>query len=83
MNLLNGNAKILSSVEAEIGAQNLISKVKNGELVMDVLPNFYPKFTGELEEADYIGYSRFISSQNGNKIINMLEEEDAREYIEL
>ena len=83
MKFLNDDAKILSSVEAENGAHEMIKKIRNEELTMDVLPNFYPKFTGELEEADYVGYNRFLSSRNGNMVINMLEEEDAREYIEL
>lgn len=75
--------KILNSEKAEAGAINLIQKISENKLVMDCLPNTYPKFKGELEEQDFLSYCAFIKSWNGNMILNMLEEEDAGQYIEL
>lgn len=75
--------KILNSQEAESGAKNLIHKLNSRHLEMDIMPNTYPRFTGELEEEDYISYCRFLESYNGKQILSILEEENATEYIEL
>lgn len=75
--------KILCSVEAEIGAKRLLKKIKNGDLGMDILPNRYPRFSGELEEKDYVSYCHFLESSNGKKVLKLLEEEDARNYVKL
>lgn len=78
-----GKAGILHSSQAEAGAQNLLQKIEDSILKMDILPNQYEQFTGALEEADYISYGRFIQSVNGQKVLKMLEEEDAENFIEL
>ncbi len=78
-----GNTKILGSVEAESGAKRLIEKIENRDLAMDVLPNRYARFSGKLEEQDYVSYCRFLESSNGKKVMKMLEEEDARDFVEL
>lgn len=83
MNSFFGNTKILNSAEAEAGAKRLIRKIENEELKMDILPNRYVRFSGELEEKDYISYCNFLKSDNGRKILRMLEENDARNYVEL
>lgn len=78
-----GNTGILHSPEAEEGARKLFEKIENDTLRMDILPNQYDQFTGELEEADYITYERFLQSVNGQMVIKMLEEENAENFIEL
>lgn len=78
-----GKPKILSSAAAQEGAKRLIDKLKSSALQMDVLPNQYAQFSGELEEQDYISYCRFLESSNGEKVLRMLEEEDAAGYVEL
>ena len=83
MDTFFGNARLLNSVKAEEGAKHLIEKIEKGTLEMDVLPNRYARFSGELEEKDYVSYCRFLESSNGKKILDMLEEEDARRFIEL
>lgn len=78
-----GNPKLLGSPEAEKGAKRLIENLKNGSLQMDVLPNKYEKFAGKLEEADYVSYCHFLKSSNGKKVLNLLEAEDARNFVKL
>lgn len=78
-----GNSKIMCSAKAEEGAARLIEHVQNHTLPMDILPNRYDRFSGELEQEDYVSYCRFLESMNGQKVLNMLEEEDAGEYVEL
>lgn len=75
--------KLLCSIEAETGAERLLEKIRNRSLGMDILPNRYPRFSGELEEEDYVSYCRFLESSNGKKVLEMLEEDDARNYVEL
>ena len=75
--------KILNSHEAEEGAKHLFDKIERGILTMDILPNNYEKFSGRLEEEDYISYCRFIKSANGKKVLSMLEEQDARDLVKL
>ncbi|MDO4328523.1 MAG: hypothetical protein Q4C66_04205 [Lachnospiraceae bacterium] len=83
MNSFWGKSRILNSIKAEKGAERLMEKISNGSLAMDVLPNSYAKFSGELEEKDYISYCDFLKSANGKKVIHMLEEEDAGKCVEL
>lgn len=75
--------KILCSLEAEEGAKRLMENIKSRALAMDILPNKYERFTGKLEEEDYITYCRFLESSNGRKVLSMLEEEDAGNFVEL
>lgn len=76
MNSYFKNKKILTSVESEQGAEHLLHRLRTGELQMDILPNSYKRFSGELEEEDYISYCDFLSSYNGQMVLDMLEEED-------
>lgn len=78
-----GNTGILHSQKAEEGARQMFEKIENGTLKMDILPNQYARFTGELEEADYITYNKFLKSVNGQMVLKMLEEENAGNFIEL
>lgn len=78
MNSYFGTKKILTSVESEQGANRLLQRLKTGKLQMEILPNSYKRFSGELEEEDYISYCGFLSSYNGQMILDMLEEEDGR-----
>ncbi len=78
-----GNTKLLCSDKAESGAKRLIENLENDTLRMDILPNRYERFSGQLEEADYVSYCRFLKSSNGKKILNMLEVEDAGDFVKL
>lgn len=83
MNSYYGKAGILHSPKAEDGARKLFTKLENDAIKMDILPNQYSRFTGDLEEADYISYGRFLKSVNGQKVLKMLEEQNARNVVEL
>lgn len=80
---LFAEAKILHSVKAEQGAERLLEKIESEEMAMEVLANASEQFSGEREEKDYISYCQFLESVNGKKVLQMLEEEDARECVEL
>lgn len=75
--------KLLCSAESEAGAIRLLEKLRNGELEKEVRPNDYPRYTGELEENDYLSYCRFLGSINGKRVLSRLEAQDGRDYIEL
>lgn len=81
--LFVSGSRYVTSVEACEGAKRLIENVDKGKIELETLPNSYRKFTGELEEADYTSYSAFINSANGYNLLSVLEEEDARDYVEL
>lgn len=83
MNSFWGKQKLLNSIEATKGGERLLEKIDNGMLTMETLPNQYDKFTGPMEENDYVSYCRFIQSSNGKKVLEMLEKDDARQYVEL
>lgn len=83
MNVFYKVTKLLSSAEGERGADSLIERLKNQTLCMDILPNTYPRYTGKLEEDDYVSYCRFLGSSNGKKLLHRLEVQDAREHIKL
>ncbi len=82
-NISFGKTRLLCSQKAEEGAERLIDRIERGQLLMDIMPNQYARFSGELEEQNYVSYCRFLHSFNGKKILSMLEEEDARNSIEL
>ena len=73
-----GTPKLLSSAEAEAGADRLLQKIRAGSMVSDVLPGSCPGYTGQPEEKDYVSYCRFLSSPNGRKLIRTLEAQDDR-----
>lgn len=77
------NKRILHSQKAIEGANRFLKKIENGIMRMDILPNQYSRFTGDLEEKDYISYGRFLKSVNGQKVLKMLEEENARNFVKL
>ncbi len=77
------NTGLLHSPQAEQGARQLFEKIESGTMTMDVLPNQYDRFTGELEENDYLTYCRFLQSVNGQSVLKMLEEENAKHTIQL
>lgn len=83
MNSYYGGTGILHSQKAKEGARQLLAKIENDDIRMDILPNQYSRFTGDLEEADYISYGRFLKSVNGQKILKLLEEENARNFVKL
>lgn len=75
-----GTKGIMHSSGAEEGARMLLENIENDDLKMDILPNQYARFTGELEETDYITFGRFLQSVNGQKVLKMLEEDNAGLY---
>ena len=77
------NNRFLNSKEAELGAERMIQRMRNKKLVMDILPNSYEQYNGQLEEKDYIAYCRFLQSSNGRNLLNNLEEENARNGVAL
>lgn len=74
---------LLSSQEGESGANRLLERLHNGSISMDVRPNSYPKYSGKLEEDDFLAYCRFLSSSNGKKVIKKLEVQDAGKLCKL
>lgn len=74
---------VMHSSKAEEGARLMFENIENNNLKMDILPNQYARFTGELEEIDYITYGKFLQSVNGQKVLKMLEEENAGNFVEL
>ena len=74
--------KVLNSIAATEGAERLKQKIDSGELVMDILPNSYEQFSGQLESNDYVEYCKFLKSHNGRIVLDMLEENDDRTYVE-
>lgn len=80
---LTEKPKIAHSKSAQEGAARLLQRTVGGDMGMEVMPNTYAQFTGELEEKNYISYCDFLRSANGKKVIGLLEEEDERELSEL
>lgn len=76
-------SRLLTSQRGESGADHLLARLSSGALQMDILPNNYPRYTGQLEEEDYLSYGRFLRAMNGQKILAKLEEQDGSEYSEL
>ena len=83
MNSFYAKKGIMHSPKAEEGARLMFENIENDNLKMDILPNQYARFTGELEEADYITYGRFLQSVNGQRVLKMLEEENAGNFTKL
>ena len=52
-------------------------------MIGGALPNSYRRFTGQLEEEDYIAYCRYVESLNGQKLFDRLEKADGKDYVEL
>lgn len=80
---LFAEARVLNSVKAEQGALRLLELIESEKIFMEVLPSENEQFSGEREERDYVSYCQFLESVNGKKVIQMLEEEDAKERFEL
>lgn len=75
--------RLLTSPRGESGADHLLARLSSGALQMDILPNSYPRYTGQLEEEDYLSYSRFLRAANGQRLLAKLEENDGNKYGEL
>ena len=80
---LFGKPKLLHSLEAEHGAKSLLERMESGEMCMEVLPDSFEQFSGELEAKDYASYCNFLNSVNGKKVMDILEEHDERQLFEL
>lgn len=76
-------SRLLTSQRGEVGADHLLERLISGALQMDILPNNYPRYTGQLEEEDYLSYSRFLRATNGQKLLAKLEEHDGNEHTKL
>ena len=75
-----GKTELIHSELAELGAKHLMERIEKGELCMEVMPNTFSQFTGEIEEADYISYCEFMESVKGTRLIALLEEADAEQF---
>ena len=75
--------RLLTSPRGESGADHLLARLSSGALQMDILPNSYPRYTGQLEGEDYLSYSRFLRAVNGQRLLAKLEENDGNKYGEL
>ena len=67
---------ILHSLNAREGAERLGNKLINHELMMDILPNSYEQYNGELEQRNFVSYCNFLKSRNGRIVLDMLDKED-------
>lgn len=74
--------KVLNSIRAVEGAERLKEKIDSNNLMMDILPNSYEKFSGTLETKDYVSYCEFLKSHNGRLVLDMLEEDNGETYAE-
>lgn len=70
----NATSRYAHSSEAIDGASRLIESIKAGNISVDVLPNTYENFSGELEHSNFLSFCRFLKSQNGKFVISALEE---------
>lgn len=77
------SSRFLTSQRGETGADRLLARLNSGALQMDILPNSYPRYTGQLEEEDYVLYSRFLRAVNGLKLLAKLEEHDGNKCAKL
>ena len=71
-----GLSTILHSLNAREGAERLVNKLINHELMMDILPNSYEQYNGELEQSNFVSYCNFLKSRNGRIVLDMLDKED-------
>lgn len=71
-----GSSSLLKSEAATSGAESFIEDIRSDKLRMDILPNSYEQYNGQLEEENYISFCNFIKSRNGKMIIAMLDAED-------
>lgn len=66
--------KVNVSTAVQRDSENLIEKMRNNDVDMDVLPNTYGDFTGQLEVDDYLSFSQFLDSRRGGLILELSEE---------
>lgn len=69
----NGTGRLLLSYEAETAADEIVRKIRLGEMKMDILPNTHEVFYSELEEEAYLSFCRFLGSHNGQAVIQRIE----------
>ena len=67
------NVNISNKVQE--AAENLVDKMKNNDVKMDVLPNSYDNFTGRMELDDYLSFCEFLESRRGKVILELVEEQ--------
>lgn len=66
--------KVNVSTTVQRDSERLIEKMRNNDVDMDVLPNTYRDFTGQLEVDDYLSFSQFLDSRRGGLILELSEE---------
>ncbi len=64
----------LHSIKAHDGAERLEQKLNDGSLKLDILPNSYKQYNGELERENYVSFCAFLKSRNGRNVLAMLDE---------
>ena len=72
---------MIHSEEASAGADRFVEDMRSGKLRMELLPNTYGRFSGELEESDYVSFCEFLKSRNGVNVLEMLDAEDSKAYV--
>ena len=70
----------MHSEVARDGAERLQQKLDNGSLMMEILPNSYEQYNGDLELQNYASFCTFLKSRNGRKVLAMLEEGELNGY---
>lgn len=76
----NGLGGLLVSEEAERSADELVEKIHMGDIRMEILPNTYQVYSGELEEENYLSFCRFLKSHNGQAVIQRIEQGENMGY---
>lgn len=74
-----GEKRLVLSEGAVKGGENLLVRIQSEDLRMEILPNNYSQFTGELEERNFLSFTRFVNSVYGKRLIKHLEEQDEGE----
>lgn len=71
---------VLHSSAAQNGARHMEEKLNSGRLMLDVLPNSFRRYSGELENQNHVSFCTFLKSRNGRNVLSMLDEEDELHY---
>jgi len=66
--------RIYTSENAKQGARELIYKMKNNILELEVLPNSFDDYTGELETENYLSFCQFVDSRKGKLVLSKLND---------
>ncbi len=74
MTIINETA-VVHSEKASMGGARLVEKLSKGNLVIERYPNCATEYTGDEEVKDYISFSKFLPSTNGQFVLDLLGDE--------